>query len=416
MTSRRGSTDPGRTAGPDVGPGSGGPLPSPEGPAAALPGELPLARVLIVDDETDLLRSMRARLRSRPFELFTAASAGEALELLETTAVDVVVSDQRMPGMSGSEFLSLVRRKYPETVRLMLTGESDLTGAIRSINEAQIFRFLVKPCPAEELARRIDEALEQCSDRRARARDRRLEVMARAAREAEFEAALASTWMAFQPVVDPGAGSTVAYESLLRVDSRGVPHPGELLRLAEELERIDEVEHRALSLAAERIADAPLGSSVLVNVHPHTLDRDDFLGVFQPLVPHAERVVLEIIEREALADTVELQDRLSLLRERGFRVAVDDLGAGYSGLTSFVLLKPDIVKFDMQLIRGIDQDPTRTKLVAALTGLCRDMGITSIAEGVETREELQRVVEVGCDWVQGFYFARPAREFYRPSL
>lgn len=385
-------------------------------PAPALPGALPPPHVLIVDDEHEVLRSMRTRLGTQPFALFTASSAEEGLALLETTPIDVVVSDQRMPGMTGSEFLCVVREKYPDTVRLMLTGESDLTGSIRSINEAQIFRFLVKPCPGDELARRIGEAIAQCSDRRARAHDRHLELLARAAREAEFEAALDSTWMAFQPVVDPRVGSTVAYESLLRVESRSIPHPGELLRLAEELGRVDEVEHRALAAVAGRIGSAPPGASVLVNVHPNTLDRDDFSTVFHPLVPFADRVVLEIIEREALADTVELQHRLAQLREQGFRIAVDDLGAGYSGLTSFVLLKPDIVKFDMQLIRGIDQDPTRTKLVAALTGLCRDIGITSIAEGVETRAELERVVEVGCDWVQGFYFARPAREFYQPSL
>ncbi|PKN39708.1 MAG: diguanylate phosphodiesterase, partial [Deltaproteobacteria bacterium HGW-Deltaproteobacteria-20] len=90
---------------------------------------------------------------------------------------------------------------------------------------------------------------------------------------------------------------------------------------------------------------------------------------------------------------------------------VDDLGAGYAGLTSLATLQPEIVKVDMSLIRGIDSDSTRQRLVASITMACQDMGILVVAEGIETVQERDTVVELGCDLLQGYRFARPGRPF-----
>jgi len=100
-------------------------------------------------------------LSTEPYELLSAGSAEEALELLETEPVDVVVSDEMMPGMSGSEFLSIVRRQYPDTIRIILTGHANLEMAIRAINEGEIYRFFRKPCNVFDLAITIRQALQQ---------------------------------------------------------------------------------------------------------------------------------------------------------------------------------------------------------------------------------------------------------------
>jgi len=118
-------------------------------------------RILCVDDEPNVLQAFERQFRKR-FEIRTALGPEAGLRaLVEHGPFAVVVSDLRMPGMSGVEFLSRVRQSSPDTVRVMLTGQADLNAAIASVNEGNIFRFLTKPCPAETLARTLEAALEQ---------------------------------------------------------------------------------------------------------------------------------------------------------------------------------------------------------------------------------------------------------------
>lgn len=118
-------------------------------------------KVLLVDDDTNLLNGLRRALRKEPFDLLCAASGEEALAVLRADETDVVVSDQDMPGMSGTVFLATVHRLYPDTVRFMLTGKATLDVAIEAINAGAISRFLTKPCNHVDLAVTIREALRQ---------------------------------------------------------------------------------------------------------------------------------------------------------------------------------------------------------------------------------------------------------------
>ena len=115
--------------------------------------------VLFVDDDLNFTRAIKRSLRQEPFEVLTANSAAEGLEILEKKPVDVIVSDERMPGMSGSEFLAVVRRRYPRTTRILLTGYATLDAAVRAINDGEIYRFLTKPCHSQDLAQIIRNAL-----------------------------------------------------------------------------------------------------------------------------------------------------------------------------------------------------------------------------------------------------------------
>ncbi|HDG97086.1 MAG: response regulator [Deltaproteobacteria bacterium] len=117
--------------------------------------------VLVVDDETAITELLQDVLFAEPYELLSAGSAEEALEILEKRRVDVVVSDEVMPGMTGSEFLSIVRKKYPDTIRMILTGHANLEMAIKAINEGEIYRFFRKPCNVFDLAITIRQALQQ---------------------------------------------------------------------------------------------------------------------------------------------------------------------------------------------------------------------------------------------------------------
>lgn len=118
------------------------------------------ARIVCVDDEPRVLKGLRRRI-GRAYDVSTAESGAEALALMRDTATfQVVVSDMRMPGMSGAEFLYKVRQEFPDTVRILLTGQSDLNDAIAAVNEGNIFRFLSKPCPPEILMPALSDAVE----------------------------------------------------------------------------------------------------------------------------------------------------------------------------------------------------------------------------------------------------------------
>ncbi len=122
----------------------------------------PLTRmVLIVDDEAGVLASLRRLLRREPYELVAANSGEEALRLLEQHPAPVVISDQRMPGMTGIEFLHEVRRRWPHTIRMILSGYSAVQTIIDAINEGAVYKFLSKPWNDEELKGNIRRALEQ---------------------------------------------------------------------------------------------------------------------------------------------------------------------------------------------------------------------------------------------------------------
>jgi response regulator RpfG family c-di-GMP phosphodiesterase len=121
--------------------------------------ESELAPILLVDDEVAILDGLRRQLRKR-FTVHTANSGADALELLKSEQVAVVVSDMRMPQMDGAAFLSRVRSLYPNVVRILLTGQADTQAAITAVNEGQIYRFLTKPCPPEVLLEEIGSAVE----------------------------------------------------------------------------------------------------------------------------------------------------------------------------------------------------------------------------------------------------------------
>ena len=116
--------------------------------------------ILIIDDDTAIREMMKESFSKEPYTVLIASSADEALSILSQGPVDVVISDEKMPGMSGSELLAVVRKKYPDTIRMILTGHANLDTAIRAINEGEIYRFFRKPCNMIDLAITVRHALQ----------------------------------------------------------------------------------------------------------------------------------------------------------------------------------------------------------------------------------------------------------------
>ncbi len=117
--------------------------------------------VLLVDDDPLVIEGLKRALHKEIYETLSAVSAQDAFEILARNKVDVVVSDEMMPGMPGSDFLGVVCYKYPETIRIILTGHPNLETALRSINKGHVYRFLIKPCSGVELCITIKQAIQQ---------------------------------------------------------------------------------------------------------------------------------------------------------------------------------------------------------------------------------------------------------------
>jgi EAL domain-containing protein (putative c-di-GMP-specific phosphodiesterase class I) len=222
-----------------------------------------------------------------------------------------------------------------------------------------------------------------------------------------LDRAVASLFMAYQPIVRASDGGLYGYEALLRSAEPSLPHPGAVFDAAEKLGRVPEV-GRAVRRSVARSLET-LRCPVFVNIHPLDLADELLLGLEDPLAGRAGDVVLEITERASLSGIPDVHTRILNLRDKGYRIAVDDLGAGYSGLTAFAALQPDVVKLDMTLVRGCDAEPVKRKLIGSMAALCRDLGMQVVAEGIETPAERAAVVDLGCDLLQGYLIGRPGK-------
>jgi len=180
-----------------------------------------------------------------------------------------------------------------------------------------------------------------------------------------------------------------------------------LFDVAQRLGRVHELGRAIRSRAAEALQRGDVAVA-FVNVHPLELADDAILLPEADLSRHARAVVLEITERQSLDTISDLPGRIRALRGLGYRLALDDLGAGYAGLNTFAILAPDIVKLDMALVRGCDADAVKRQLIRSMTSLCKELGALVVAEGIETPAERDTVLELGCDLMQGYLLGRPA--------
>lgn len=217
--------------------------------------------------------------------------------------------------------------------------------------------------------------------------------------------------MFYQPIVDTDR-TIFAYEALLRGYSSEFRHPGEVFWTAERAGLVHELERVVRRVSVEPMSRLPEPRMMFMNMHPLTLfDPELLAGAETWLVESADRIVLEVTEVAAIGDFGRARESLAVLKRLGFKIAVDDLGAGYSGLNNLALLDPDFVKLDMSLVRDIDKNPRLGSLIRHILDFAKSEGMKVIAEGVETEEEHDSVCDLGVQLIQGYYFAKPSPPF-----
>jgi EAL domain-containing protein (putative c-di-GMP-specific phosphodiesterase class I) len=304
---------------------------------------------------------------------------------------------------------------------IFMTGSPALESAVAAI-EYGAFRYLLKPVAPAALLDVVERGVRVhrlARVRREAAMVRELDgkpIGDRAGLEARFASAVSKLWVAAQPIVSWSERKIFAYETLLRTDEPTLRSPVDFFDAAERLGRAPELGRIIRTRLAKAMQESPPPAPLFVNLHPSDLEDPELYADEGALTPFARQVVLEITERAALDRIHELGTRVTRLRELGYRIAIDDLGAGYAGLTSFAQLEPEVVKVDMSLVRGIDRSPVKQKLVRSIIALCTELGIHLIAEGIETAAERDTLIALGGDLCQGYLFARPDRGFPAPKM
>jgi diguanylate cyclase (GGDEF)-like protein len=213
--------------------------------------------------------------------------------------------------------------------------------------------------------------------------------------------------MVVQPIVDVRSGAIHAYEALARFGADGKGSPLQWFSLADELGEREALERACLREALELFCRRPAGVRLSVNLSAPVLIDRGTLRMLDRLRDLSD-LIIEVTEEALVHNDEQLDSALAPLRERGAQMAVDDMGAGYSGLGQIMAVHPSYLKLDRSLISGIDVDRDRAALVGALSDYAARVDSLLVAEGMETAAELRTLIELGVPLAQGYYLARPA--------
>lgn len=382
------------------------------------------ATVLVIDDDLVNVKLLDCVLRRAGVgtvhgltDPFRAVSA--CLELQP----DLVMLDLHMPGFDGLDVLEQLRKALPADEFLpviVLTGDVSSEARDEAL-AAGAKDFVTKPFDHTEVVLRVENLIQtrilydrvrrhnaelrnELDERTEHEREERAE---QAARRRRVEGALAGDVlrMVFQPITDLASNSVVGVEALARFACAPRRPPSEWFAEAAKVGLGTELELAAVQAALAAVDRFSSATFVSVNISPSIALAPE-LGELVARGP-AARIVLELTEHHRIDSYDSVLGAIQGLRRHGVRVAVDDAGAGYAGLHHILRLRPEILKLDMALTRGIDTDPARRALATALVHFAAEIDSMIVAEGVETTEELDTLTSLGVQWAQGYLLGRP---------
>lgn len=385
---------------------------------------LATSRIVIVDDvelNNTLLRRILVSAGWNRVDAFTDPKAG--LESCLVSPPDLLLLDLHMPQMDGYAFLEQLHDRLPHDVFLpIIVISADVTTKTkRRVLAAGAKDFLTKPLDRFEVVFRVRNTLETAQFYKAVSErnsflqgfieDRTISEREEGARTREqherIERVLVNDALSivFQPICELGSDRIVGFEALSRFTDETPLSPDKWFADAAEVGLGAELELLAVSKALDFLPFLPMKHFMSVNASPAVTMEPKFISLCSV---DPRRVVVELTEHNPVDDFPAIIENLKRFRSLGIRVAVDDAGAGFAGLEFLVRLRPDVIKLDRTLVAGIDSDPAKRAMAAALVLFARDIDATVIGEGIERIDELETLTELGCERGQGFLLGRPS--------
>lgn len=383
------------------------------------------AVVVVVDDnEANVVLLERILHKTGVEHVHPVTDPRQAVDRCLEVGADLVLLDLHMPYLDGFEVMARLHSVLPEDTYLpviVLTGDSTAATRERAL-DAGAKDFLTKPFDRLEVVQRARNLLQTralyqgirrenrrlAAEVHRRAERQRREEEAHREQQARIRSILRDDALStvFQPIADLQTGVTVGVEALTRFEAEPRRPPDVWFAEAAAAGLGVDLELAAARAAVARLPELPAGMLLSVNVSPVTA-LDPRLHETLTAGGIGPRVVLELTEHSRVADWRLLIENLDEMRRHGVRMAVDDAGAGYAGLQQIVSMRPEVIKLDIHLTRGVDEDPVRRALAASMVTFAADTGAVIIAEGIETAGELAALRELGVPWGQGYLLAHP---------
>ena len=365
-------------------------------------------QVLLVDDEKNLTRMLCMLLETRGYNVEVAYTAEEALQKV-SPEYDIIILDLVLPDLSGFEVCRELKQssKTSHIPIIMLSAHS--------LNEDKVEAlylgaddFISKPCEHEELFARMEAVLRR--GRQFHASDTSLTPKTTIC---ELRKILDDALIIphFQPIYILKPFQLYGLEILTRpANPITFKNPEALFEAALQYGLYSELEILSWSLALSLLSKHITDEKVFLNCNPYFIESAQFLRVKAMLdknkIP-TQNVILEITERSAISDFKLFYEQLKNYRNYGFRFAVDDVGGGYASLESIIETKPEVVKIDHHIIKGVRNDSYKQSIVKFIVSFCQENKIMSVAEGIERAEDLDLLLELGVDAGQGYHLFKP---------
>jgi len=372
----------------------------------------PMIRVMIADDEEGIRDALSSLLDDdeQISVVGTGRDADQAIAIAAREQPDVALLDVRMPRGGGPRAAREIAQVSPGTELIALSANDDLDD-IRAMVRAGAGAYLVKGEGSAEIVDAVHRCVEGSDGRThwaallprsfgtrpfgSRERLRRIEAVVRGQ----------GVEMVYQPIFDLRDGRPVGAEALCRFSAEPARTPDVWFAEAADVGLGIELEITAVRRAVQSLEWLNPSITLGVNVSPETCCSPELSGLLE-IVP-AHRLVLEITENAPVLDYERLANALGPLRARGVRLAIDDTCSGYASLRHVLHLRPDTIKLDITLTRGVETDTARRLLVEALVGFAPSVGGEVLAEGIESADQLRTLIDAGVQLGQGYLLGYP---------
>ncbi len=374
--------------------------------------------ILIVDHDQSLTQMLKMILETRGYSVKVARTAKDAFKQVSVTT-DLILFEILLPDRDGFDVCRLLKKdKKTSHIPIIilssgLNSEKIVQGLYLGVDDC-----LKKPFEYEELIARMEAVMRRSSifhHQQFFAQEeekiiQELKIMIKEEAIVPF----------FQPIFRFNPFEVLGFEVLTRPKSMGLlSNPEVLFKAAIQFGFYEDLEMLVWRKAIDEVYPHLGQKKLFLNCNPYLIEGGRFLDIkslFAQKNIESDHVVLEITERSAIADYSIFYERLHHYRDCGFKFAVDDMGGGYASLESIVQTRPEFVKIDRHIISELNKDYFKESIIKFIVAFCKDNHICSIAEGIETKEELEYLKGLGVDGGQGFYLCRPTAKLDLKSM